>query len=324
MSNSLRTGRARASRAWIALTLIALTPAASANTPINETKAVNPSGTIEISNSSGSVAVSTWQRNEVQLTGSLGADVERLEFTQSGNITRVKVILPADSDRAKPTDLIVKMPAASDLSVNSVSADIEIEGVLGAQRLQAVSGNIDTDTAAEDAEFQTVSGDVSVHGIGKGAVVTITTVSGDAVVVGDGVEADINVTTVSGDAILSDVSGEVNGSTVSGDLAVTATAISRSRLRSTSGDLGLRSALGSNARIDLESTSGDVRVDVANPVNGAFDVSSFSGEIRSCFGPKPSRTSEYAPGSELRFAEGDGAARVRIRTMSGDVRLCNK
>jgi hypothetical protein len=35
------------------------------------------------------------------------------------------------------------------------------------------------------------------------------------------------------------------------------------------------------------------------------------------------RTSEYAPGQELRFREGSGAARVRIKTLNGDISVCN-
>jgi hypothetical protein len=51
-------------------------------------------------------------------------------------------------------------------------------------------------------------------------------------------------------------------------------------------------------------------------------LETFNGEIDSCFGPKAVRTSRYAPGSELKFTEGDGAGRVTIRTLNGDLRLC--
>jgi hypothetical protein len=36
------------------------------------------------------------------------------------------------------------------------------------------------------------------------------------------------------------------------------------------------------------------------------------------------RTSEYAPGTELRFREGQGMGRVRIKTLNGDISICNK
>jgi len=34
------------------------------------------------------------------------------------------------------------------------------------------------------------------------------------------------------------------------------------------------------------------------------------------------RTSKYAPGKELRFTEGDGSARVLIKTLNGGINLC--
>ena len=67
-----------------------------------------------------------------------------------------------------------------------------------------------------------------------------------------------------------------------------------------------------------------MRLDLQGPVGAEFDVSSFNGDIRNCFGPAPVRTSEYAPGRELRFREGAGTGRVRIKTLNGDISVCNK
>lgn len=293
-----------AARTWVALALLAAAPAVLAGTPINERKPADPAGQVEVSNTAGSVVVTAWPRNEVEVTGTLGDGVERLEFAQSGKLTRVKVILPNRSSRVESTSLVVKVPAASSLFVNTVSADVRSQGVRGSQRLQSVSGDITTEAAAEDVECKTVSGNVVVNGTGQRGLLTVTTVSGDAT--------------------LARVAGEVNGNTVSGDFAISAGDTSRSRLRSTSGDLGLKGRLDADARIDFESISGDVRLDLAPPVGAEFEVTSFNGEIRNCFGPKPVRTSEYAPGTELRFKEGPGTARVRIKTLNGDIGICNK
>jgi DUF4097 and DUF4098 domain-containing protein YvlB len=291
-------------RTWAALVLLAAGPLAWAGSPINERKPADPTGHVEISNTAGSVEVTGWARGEIEVTGELGDGVERLEFSQSGKLTRVKVIMPKRSSRVEGTDLLVKIPAGSSLFVNTVSADVRSQGVRGSQRLQSVSGDIQTEAAAEDVECKTVSGDVVVNGTGQYSLLTVTTVSGDATLAG--------------------LAGEVNGNTVSGNFAISAGDTSRSRLRSTSGDLGLKGRLGPDARIDFESISGDVRLDLLGPVGAEFEVSSFNGEIRNCFGPKPVRTSEYAPGTELRFKEGQGTARVRIKTLNGDINICHK
>lgn len=182
------------------------------------------------------------------------------------------------------TDLEVKVPAGSGLTVNTVSADLRVAGVHGAQRLQSVSGDVGTQAVTEDVECKTVSGD----------------------------------------AVVTKVAGEVNGNTVSGNFSLGLGDTSRSRLRSTSGDLTLATRPAADARFDIESISGDVRVDLTGPANAAFEVTSFNGEIRNCMGPKPVRTSEYAPGREPRFREGAGSALVRIKTLNGDISACRK
>jgi DUF4097 and DUF4098 domain-containing protein YvlB len=305
MSNAItpRSGRALSPLAAVAALCTVASPA-WAGTPINQRAAADPGGAVEISNVAGTVRVTGWDRNEVEVTGELGEGTERLDFAVVDKVTRVKVILPNRSNNVEDTNLVVRVPAASRLAVTTVSADIEVQDVTGAQRLQTVSADIRTEAAAEDVECKSVSGDVAVNGSGKKALVTITTVSGDAMAL--------------------KVAGEVNANTVSGNLTLGLGETTRSRLRSTSGDLTMASVLAADGRLDIESISGDVRLELHGPVNAEFDVTSFNGEIRNCFGPKAVSTSEYAPGKEWQFREGQGTGRVRIKTLNGDISVCKK
>jgi hypothetical protein len=306
MSFDLARPSTRGPRFTLACVLLAALPglALADGTQINKRVAVGPTGLVEISNTAGSVEVTAWDRNEVEVTGELGEGSEKLEFFTKDNVTRIKVVLPGHSHRADDSDLVIRMPVAHDLSVNTVSSDIVVSGVRGAQRLQSVSGDLRTQASGEEVECRSVSGDVLVDGSGRKGLVSITTVSGDATA--------------------SRVAGEVNGNTVSGTINLGVGETTRSRLRSTSGDLTLTGRLSPDARLDIESISGDVRVDLVGQGGAEFDLSSFNGEIRNCFGPKSQRTDEYAPGRELRFREGTGSARVRVKTLNGDIGLCRK
>jgi DUF4097 and DUF4098 domain-containing protein YvlB len=289
---------------FAAAALLAASPAIRAGTPIKERAAADPAGSVEVSNVAGTVRVTGWDRNEVEVTGELGEGVEKLEFAVADKVTRIKVILPRKASDVEDTNLVIRIPAASRLSVNTVSADIEVQGLLGAQRLQSVSADISTMAAGEDVECKSVSGDVAVNGSFKKGLLTITTVSGDATALR--------------------VAGEVNANTVSGDITLGLGDTNRSRVRSTSGDLTMAALLAADGRLDAESISGDVRLELVGAVNAEFDISSFNGEIRNCFGPKAVSTSEYAPGKELRFREGQGSAHVRIKTLNGDISVCRK
>ena len=67
--------------------------------------------------------------------------------------------------------------------------------------------------------------------------------------------------------------------------------------------------------VDNKLDNGDVAL------NGIIHTC-LNGDIDNCFGPKPERTSKYAPGQELSFQEGNGNARIDVSTMNGDISIC--
>ena len=263
----------------------------------------DPQGEVEVSNVSGMVSISGWDRNEVHVSGTLGWDVERLEFVSEPKRTIIQVKLK-EGDRRHDSDaeLSIRVPSASRLNVSTVSGEISVTRVTGEQRLQSVSGDVSSEMAGEDVEAKTVSGSVVLRGEGKPAVVTVTTVSGDAQV--------------------SRAAGEILANSVSGSLNLDLESITRARARTTSGDVALEGPLARDARVDAETISGELVLEFKKPINAEFEIESFTGDIENCFGPKAQPKSEHGPGSELNFKEGTGAARVRAQSMSGEIKVC--
>jgi DUF4097 and DUF4098 domain-containing protein YvlB len=261
-------------------------------------------GEVEIVNVAGSVEVSGWDRAEVQVDADLGSSVERLDFRRDGTRTYIKVVLPRMSSGSGSSDLIVKVPRDSGLIINTVSAEQKITGVRGMQRLQAVSGEIETEFGPGDIELKTVSGNIEARGQdGKGSV-RATTVSGDLEIHKAGPEVDLN--------------------SVSGDMIVTLDRLERGRIKTTNGDLDMTLALTDDARLDAEAINGELNFNLRGEINAEFDIETFNGDIENCFGPEPRRSREYGPGNELRFTQGKGGARVHIKTLNGGVMLCKR
>ena len=185
---------------FMTLATFFLAPLAVAEQAVNKSAPASPQGEVEISIVSGEVSVNAWDRNEVQVTGTLGDNAEPLEFTSQPTRTLIKVPGKKGSWIGSEDDdatLSVQVPAGSRVNINTVSADVNVSGVKGTQHIQSVSGNLSSELAGEDVEARTVSGDVGLRGNGKPAVVTVTTVSGDAQVShGAG---EIVATSVSGD-----------------------------------------------------------------------------------------------------------------------------
>src|SRR6185503_2496751 len=119
-----------------ALGLLAITPAFAA-TPINETRPLAVDGQVRIENVKGRIVVRTWAKPSVQVTGSLGKGVEKLEVSGDSRSLDIRVKYPnsrggwnlwgRDDNRTEPTILEVMVPQRASLDIGAVSADVDVQ-----------------------------------------------------------------------------------------------------------------------------------------------------------------------------------------------------
>ena len=269
---------------------------------INQSMDAAADGTVSISNIAGSVEVQGWSRNQVEVTGELGDDVEELIFKRDGDEIQIKVKSMRRHSHDVDSDLVVKVPVRSSLEVHTVSADIDITEVTGEQSIESVSGDIATEAQTSDIDINSVSGDLEIEGDNK--------------------SMRSRLSSVSGDIDTENLAGEIGAESVSGDLVVADGVFDRVMLGTVNGDIVFHARLLDDGRLDVETVNGDVNIEFAGDVSARFDIETFNGDIRNCFGPKAVRVSEYAPGYELKFTEGGGSSRVTIETLNGDLSLC--
>lgn len=293
--------------AWLAAAVLAAIAApAAAQQNITKRANVAPDATIEVSNVQGSVAITAWDRNEIELVAELESDKDKLEFEATPRIVRIEVDRPdgrygRDDSEAR---LKLKVPAGAVLVVDTVSADITVAGVRGEQDLESVSGTIGTQAFDAPVKAASVSGDVTVTGTGGKAAVKTENVSGSATVTG--------------------VRGSFDGEVVSGEIRATIAAAEDIEVNSVSGEIAINAELAPSARVEMESVSGTIELKIKPPVNADFDLESFSGDIDVCFGPKARETSKFTPGTELSFTQGKGGARIELQTLSGEISICDR
>ncbi len=282
---------------WLALPLVS----AQAER-IEHSADISPNGLVEISNVAGDVEVIGWNKSTVSLTGRTEEGVKEVRFDTNKRGVRIRVV----HDKRGPkhdieANLVLRMPATAEVEVTTVSADIEVEGMLAEQRLRSVSGDVDSDIADADIDVESISGEVSVRGTNA--------------------SVRLNVSAVSGDIDLRDVSGELTVRSVSGDVNVEAGTFSRALMDNTSGDLRISGRPTDGASVELQTVSGDVLLSLCGKRSGNFDLETFSGDIIDLSGDQRVHRDRYGPGSELRFSEGDSGTRVEIDTMSGNIEL---
>ncbi|WP_313255614.1 DUF4097 family beta strand repeat-containing protein [Stenotrophomonas sp.] len=287
-------------RNLLAATLL-LAPIASvfAQSTVNQHLPLSSGGRVELGNVAGSVTVRGWDRNEVQLTGTLG-DGQRLDVENSANRVQFKVVYPQNSRNTRGAVLELRVPRSAQLQASTVSASIDV-GQVDLRRLQAtsVSGSITAEGQAGETDLNTVSG--AIRSQLRTPRLDLQTVSGQ-----------INVAGSSG--------GEVSANSVSGAIDLNLSAVQRLTAETVSGSLGVRSAgLAPGGRINLQTVSGGVSLTLPARTSAQLKANSFSGSIQSDVGTV--ERPQYGPGRSLETRLGGGDGDISISSHSGSVRV---
>ena len=183
--------------------------------------------------------------------------------------------------RGRSSRLEVDVPRRASVVIESVSAEVDVDGLVGDQRYQTISGEVTLRDVSGRIAVDAISGDVDIRATGD-AVFTLRTVSGDIELRAASI-ATLSATTTSGDI---GVAGRLIGpgpfgiETVSGDALLAVVGDVRIETATLSGDLrsevggvsdggrGRRSlTIGTGGSLfTFRSMSGDLRVVPARPV----------------------------------------------------------
>jgi hypothetical protein len=271
--------------------------------------AARAQGEVHISNVSGSILIRGWNKPAVSVTAELTNGRQRLRLRGGNGRTRVCVTNSATScswsnfsGRAHPARLVVYVPRDSEIDAAGVSADIRSRGITGVQHLHTVSGAIDAQLGARNDVVKSVSGTIRLQGSGQ--------------------DGTLRVATISGDLRVTNVAGELDARTINGRLTAQISSARSVRLHTTSGAIGLHADLARGGRVDAQTISGHQTIRVAAAAGYGYTVKSFSGHIENCFGVR-ARHPQYGPGSRLDGTRGAGDGRVRLKSLSGGISLCD-
>lgn len=270
--------------------------------------AADPRGEVDVSSIAGDIVITGWDNPSVSVSADLPSGSQRVKVTSADGRTVVSVTCNSGNCNSpgshydKSVRLELHVPRGSDIEASGVSADITSHGVTGHQHLHTVSGDIEADLGSGNDEVKSLSGNIRLRGNGQ--------------------DGTLQVSTVSGDLTVTNVAGELEARTVDGDLRAGLSSARIARLNSTSGSIELNADLATGGTIEIETTSGREKINVAAPAGYAYEASTFSGDIDNCFGQQSDR-SQYGPGTRLDGTRGTGNGHVRIRSLSGDISLCD-
>ncbi|WP_266158553.1 DUF4097 family beta strand repeat-containing protein [Dyella silvatica] len=280
---------------------------ALADTPISLSHDATPNVRVNITNIKGTVTITAWDRNQVQVSGRLGDGAKQLAINGSNSNMDIRIEPQGsksgwfnwNSDTAMASSTLdLRVPKGASLDVEVVSSPIAIDGIDGGEiKVNSVSGKVRINARTPSLNVNSVSGNLELAG--RAESVSLQTVSGDILAPTVGSNADLQ--------------------TVSGRIRVNGGPWKQLKLSTVSGDAQLTGGLAPNGNINIDSMSGDVQLQVPDSLSAAIHANSFSGDLRSDFGTP--KKLEHGPGSELETTAGSGNGKINVETFSGDLRI---
>lgn len=302
---------------------------AGAQRQVNARHDAASNGTVSIEINNGSLRVVGWGRGEVQVTGTVSREGDRVALDGSGRTTEVRV----EGRRGQPgsASLEVRVPAGSSVEVTAVgNAPITISGVTGAveatsrngvmtvqgrpRSVEATSqnGGIVMDAQTDRAVLTSMSGPVRVSGTVRQRA-EVNAMNGAVEISGEVGEVEINA--LNGAVRVANVTGgRVEITSVSGAVNVSGTRL-RGNVASVSGSVVVSGSVG--GALNVESHAGRVELRLPGNTGARVDITSWSGGVESDWRLQ-------REGREWSGTLGRGGPNVSITTFSGSVKLTRR
>jgi DUF4097 and DUF4098 domain-containing protein YvlB len=239
-------------------------------------------------------------RIEADATDSTAIDLEsrrhdedrwRVELVERDGRPLVRIHAPNGSrPRSSEATIHISCPTGSGLDLQTGSADVQTEGVLGQVRIQAASGDVRLDRASGRVRIDTASGDVEVGTAADS--LQVRTASGE--ITAQAALGDVKVQSASGDIEIHEAKANVEGQSASGDQSIASLGAGTARLETISGDLIVGVVPGIDVWMDLQTVSGDTQSDLAPSTGPEGDrprldlrMRSVSGDLKVERAPAP-------------------------------------
>lgn len=272
----------------------------------------------------GKANIKTWNKNQVQISGTLGSLTEEFTFKKRGNKVVIDVEVKnnhyrwEDSKDAKD-NLTVYVPVMSKLAYETVNADVDISGVQGGASIEVVNGDIEANDLAGRVTVESVNGDISLSNVV--GPLEIESINGD-------LEAEhksndtLDATSVNGSLDIESDSSHVKLETVNGNSSLVLSNIDVLSMSSVNGNALVSLTLNKGGDVDVGSVGGSITLEFNNEVSARFEVEAHAGgKLINRINDAEVRKAKYGPGKWLDFTEGDGDGRVQISTVHGRVTL---
>ena len=278
---------------WLCVAVASAEGQRDSDGPVLGAKAAVATTSFKIYNPAGRVRIVAWDRDSIVVRGHIGRGGN---FFFGGGLQGMKFGVEEDSSKGKAarSDFTAYIPKGSNVSVRTVTADIEGVGASG--WFYSVSGAIRLSGTTKSVEAESMNGNLDI----------------------DVVSPWIRARTGDGHLLIRGAPQDVDAATIAGTMDITAPSVLRGQFTSVSGDIHYIGAPAPGGIFEFSNHSGAVDMQLPRDVSGSFVLSSIVGSIENGFsGVRPAASTPHS----MRLNLGRGGANVTVRTFKGQIRL---
>lgn len=260
---------------------------------ITETIEAPAAGTVIIDVPMGSVTAEGWDKNEIQVNGTIGRHLVDFEITTTQDEIILEAVLPDINNFANldlDANLEIWIPRQSSLKVYGMGADVILREIYGPKECESFMGSITVEGKSGPISAQTISGNITVTG-----------------------PADrVMFRSSMGKVLLQGIQSEIMGNTMNGEIRIEDSLLSDLDLSTMTGNIFIACALQHNAHVKATSQlGGRISLTVPPNVEGRFTVRSNPGPgAVDLSGFKPQNDIDWVFDGSLSTAKDASAGRI--------------
>lgn len=290
---------------------------------------VSPGGELLLKNFSGEITVKSWEKPAVRIQATkyargrteeearenarrIGIDVRQDEHTLRID-TKIPFLGHAQAMGGR-VDYQISIPQRFNLKLQSMSGDVKTKGVHGNVKIDTKSGDVRVQEIQGDVEVACLSGNVIMENITGNS--TVKSLSGDVAgkdIAGDNTKLNLH----SGDVDLTRLQGNLVLASLSGDVHLVDMDCGKVEVDSKSGDVDIAGGVKPEGDYLLKTLSGNLKMRIPRDASVRIEALSRSGHISYTLPLKIEKKSSH----ELHGILGEGKARIKLITLSGDISL---
>ncbi len=254
-------------------------------------------GKLEIDAAQGTLDIVGWDKNEVEIMGSLGDAVDRLEIDKGHRKIKVKAVVPK-SGVGGEVHLVLHAPHNNDIRVPFFQGPVNISGIEGDIEVETLGGNISVIGSCKRVDARSVGGSITLDAAARGFAAE-----------------KVRAKTVSGMITLRKVHREAEIESISGPVTVVGDSFEKVTIETVSGEVRFEGGLMHYGRLQVDTHGGQILAAFPPEFSAEFDVATYHGKVENAF------TSKADDKHSLPHADGNAQAEVKATSFSGNIRL---